>query len=202
MAPSELPPEPEEGELVERARAGDRAALDVLLARHLPRLERYVLLRSGGLRRTDAVSDLVQSTCRELLENADAFRFGGAEAFRHWLYTTASRKIADRYRFQTAQRRDVARLQGGEDAMEALGAALGIDPSPSQQAIGAELLDRMEQAFAALAEDEREVILLSRVVGLPRSEVARAIERTEAATRNLLHRSLAKLSAALDRGTD
>jgi len=194
--------EPSEAELVERARSGDRGAVDQLLARHLPRLERYVLLRSGGLRRTDGVSDLVQSTCRELLEHADAFRHGGAEAFRNWLYTTASRKIADRYRYQTAQRRDVRRVEGGEEAMEALGAALGLEPSPSQEAMGAELLERMEAAFAGLSEDEREVILLSRVVGLPRAEVARALERTEGATRNLLHRALAKLAAALDRGAD
>ena len=76
----ETPPETPEAELVERATTGDREAVEQLLARHLPRLERYVRLRAGALLRSEGVSDLVQSTCRELLEKADRFRFGGEDA--------------------------------------------------------------------------------------------------------------------------
>lgn len=192
-------PETSEAELVERAAAGDREAVERLLARHLPRLERYVRLRAGALLRTEGVSDLVQSTCRELLEKADRFQYGGEDAFRHWLYTTAARKIASRQRFHTAQRRDVREVRQGDAALAELARALGAEPSPSEMAIGAELLGRLERAFEQLPEEQREVILLSRVVGLSRAEVAKAIGRTENGTRNLLHRALARLSGALDR---
>lgn len=184
-----------------RAQAGDAAAVEALFRRHLPALEAYVRLRAGrafGAR--EAVSDIVQSTCRDLLEGLDGFRHGGASAFRHWLYAMAARKIADKLAFHGAQRRDLGReaaSEAAEDLMARLAAGLA---SPSQAAVAGELLGRLEEAFAELAEDEREVVLLSRVVGLSRAEVAAALGRTENGVRNLLNRTLAKLAARLDEG--
>lgn len=189
----------EEARLVERARAGDAAAVDALLERYLPKLETYVRLRVGrAFERREDASDIVQSVCREILQRRSDFRHGEVDAFRHWLYATAARKVADRFAFHGAQRRERAREVGAADASRVLAAAVGLDASPSQAAIGAETLARLEEAFARLADDEREVVLLSRVVGLPRRDVAEALGRTENATRNLLHRTLAKLSSELD----
>ena len=189
----------DESELVRRAQSGDRAAIDALLARHLPALEAYVRLRIGrAFGPREGVSDIVQSTCRDLLERMDSFRHGAEAAFRHWLYATAARKIADRFAFHGAERRDHKRELPTEAAAVAMGNAFGDLASPSQAAIGGELLARIESAFAELSEDEREVVLLSRVAGLPRREVAQALGRTENAVRNLLHRTLIKLAERLD----
>lgn len=184
---------------MERAQSGDAAALDTLLERHLPRLGAYVRLRIGTAfgRREDA-SDVVQSVCREILQNRSSFRFGEGDAFRHWLYATAARKVADRFAFHGAARRDRGRETDDLAASRVLAQSLAHDASPSQVAVGAELLERLEAAFGRLQEDEREVVLLSRVVGLSRAEVATALGRSENATRNLLHRTLAKLSSVLD----
>jgi RNA polymerase sigma factor (sigma-70 family) len=73
----------------------------------------------------------------------------------------------------------------------------GREPSPTQQVAGNEFLERLQGAFGALNEREREVVLLSRVVGLSRTEVAEAMGESEGAIRNLLHRALAKLAARL-----
>ena len=70
--------------------------------------------------------------------------------------------------------------------------------SPSGAAMTLEELRGIEDAFAMLPEDYREVILLSRVVGLKRPEVATQMGRSEASVRNLLHRALLRLSALLD----
>ena len=100
----------DEGELVRRAQAGDRAAVTALLERHLPGLEAYVRLRVGrAFGPRDGVSDVVQSACRDLLERLDGFQHGGEHAFRHWLYATAARKIADRFAFHGAERRNAGR---------------------------------------------------------------------------------------------
>ncbi|MCB9876578.1 MAG: hypothetical protein H6835_03160 [Planctomycetes bacterium] len=48
-----------------------------------------------------------------------------------------------------------------------------------------------------LPEDYREAILLRRVVGLEYAEIAAPMERSDGATRNLVHRGLARLSALL-----
>jgi RNA polymerase sigma-70 factor (ECF subfamily) len=194
-----MQPGPEEAVLVRRAQAGDRAALEELLQSHLPSLEAYVRLRVGrAFGPREAVSDLVQSTCRDLLERADDFRHGDELAFRHWLFTTALRKIADRFKFHGAERRDARREVEADATSGVLAAAFSDLASPSQQAIGGEFFERLEQGFAELAEDEREVVLLSRVAGLSRAEVAQAMGRTENAVRNLLHRALIKLSERLD----
>jgi len=188
-----------EAEWVRRAQDGDREAVGLLLERHLPGLEAYVRLRIGrafGAR--DGVSDVVQSACRDLIERLDGFRHGGEQAFRHWLYATAARKIADRFAFHAAERRDAARETGPGDASVVLAEALGSLASPSQAAVGAELYERLEAAFDSLSDDEREVVLLSRVAGLARAEVAQTMGRTENGVRNLLHRTLIKLAAELD----
>ena len=72
--------------------------------------------------------------------------------------------------------------------------------APSRAASSAEEIARIEQAFAGLPEDYREVILLSRVVGLDRASVAREMNRSEDSIRNLLHRALAKLGSLLSEG--
>jgi RNA polymerase sigma-70 factor, ECF subfamily len=188
-------------ELLEAARGGDRAAIEELLVRHLPGLRAFVRLRAGPLvRRREAESDLVQSVCREVLLHAGDFRHGGEPAFRHWLYATAVRKILNKQDFHTAQRRDLrAEQPPSPDGTLALDAYASFS-SPSGHLVTAEELARIEQAFDELPADYREVILLSRVVGLPRAEVALSMGRSEGSVRNLLHRALATLSELLERG--
>src|SRR5258705_6880905 len=76
--------------LAERAAAGDRAALDELVVRHVDGLRAFVRLRVGPeLRARESSSDLVQSVCREVLQDARRFQHAGESAFKSWLYTTA-----------------------------------------------------------------------------------------------------------------
>jgi DNA-directed RNA polymerase specialized sigma24 family protein len=102
-----MPRDPERSEdLLAASAAGDGAALRTLLQRHVAGLRAYIRLRMGApLRAHEASCDLVQSVCREILENADRFRHGGEDGFRHWLYRMAHRKIADRAAFYAAAKR-------------------------------------------------------------------------------------------------
>lgn len=197
--PARVEPVFDEPELVRRAQAGDRTAVDALLSHHLPGLEAYVRLRIGrafGAR--EGVSDVVQSTCRDLVERLDHFKHGGDQAFRHWLYATAARKIADRFAYHGAERRDAKAEVASDAASGVMGAAFGGLASPSQAAIGAEFLERLQHAFTKLSEDEREAVLLARVAGLSRADLAKSMGRSENGVRNLLHRALAKLAEELD----
>jgi len=172
-----------------------RATVEQLLAEHLPGLRAYVRLKAGLLTHArEGESDVVQSTCRAVLEQAGQFRHRGEGRFRRWLYTTALRKILDKHDFHTAARRDARREDGAEAELLAVYRHLA---TPSRVASAREQLDRIEQAFAALAEDQREVVLLSRIVGLSRAEVAEAMGRSEASVRGLLHRTLTRLSREL-----
>ena len=192
-------------ELLLRASSGDQAALDTLLARHIGGLRAFIRLRAGpAVRARESVSDLVQSVCREILEHADRFQHGGDVGFRHWLCTTALRKIANRQRYYRAARRDVRRERpiGQEISAEAdaqLLACYATFCSPSRSAVAREELSRVEKAFDRLPEHYREVIVLSKIVGLSRAEVAREMNRTEDAVASLLYRALIELAQIADR---
>jgi RNA polymerase sigma-70 factor (ECF subfamily) len=181
-----------------------RREVERLLKEHLNGLRAFVRLRAGPVVRSrEAESDVVQSACREVLSRAHDYRHGGEAGFRHWLYTAALRKIVDKHERHTATKRDVRREQslstadeGAQDA--ALLATYQAFASPSQVASAREQLDRVEAAFAQLGEDHREAILLSRVVGLSRAEVAAEMGRSEASVRNLLHRALMHLARLLE----
>ena len=196
-------PDPAAGDssaqLAERAAAGDREAVDRLLERHLPELRAFVRLRAGeALRARESTSDLVQSTCREVLVHMDRFRFPDDHAFRRWLLTTAQRKIADRVDHYTALKRDARRetplaSEGGADDGRLL-ACYGRFSTPSHQAVVADEVQRIERAFDQLTDEQREVVTLAHVAGLSRREIAEQLGKSENAVRIVLHRALARVA--------
>lgn len=174
--------------------------MGTLLERYLPRLRAFVRLRvDAAVRQRESCSDLVQSVCRQVLEGAPGFEYRSEEAFRGWLFRTALNKLRERARFHRAQRRHAKHERGeappGDD--QRLPAYLRIT-TPTQAADAHELAERIERAFDRMPEDYREVITLSRIVGLSRSEVAKAMERSEGAVSMLLSRALLELVAVLD----
>lgn len=192
--------------LLAAAAEGQPEALDALLERHLPGLRAFVRHRAGPLvRARERDSDIVQSVCRELVEGLGGFRYEGEAAFRTWLYTAAKRKLADRDAHWRAQKRDVGREVSADDDGELDGASrerLMIECyhafcRPSQPAIAAEQLGRIETALRALTEEQRELILMSRIFGMTRAEIAARTGKSEAAIRNALPRALAALADRL-----
>jgi len=171
-----------------------RLDYDALFARHLPDLEVYVRRRVDGLvLARESVSDLVQSVCREVIEHEGRFRHDEEEGFRRWLFRTAERKIIDRHRYYTADRRAASR----EETPSAASPLPADATTPSEGARGREELERIARALARLPEDAREVIRLHRFEDLGHAEIAIRLGRTVGATRNLLYRGLVELSALL-----
>lgn len=191
-------------ELMQRASRGESAAVAELLAQQLPGLQAFVRLRMGRvLRMREDSADLVQSVCADILRHQDRFQYRGEANFRCWLYTTAARKIADRCDHHHAEKRDPRRevAVGGPEAEPMLRAQYRSIVTPSAQLMVAEEVARMEQCFEKLSEEEREVILLARIVGLSRAEIGAHMGRTEGAVRTLLSRALVRLSELLVAGT-
>ena len=91
------------GQTVDSASRGDATAIERLFADNLPRLRAFVRLRMGPeLRARESTSDIVQSACREILANMGRYRYQGAAQFRHWLFTTAQRKLSNKLEFHRA----------------------------------------------------------------------------------------------------
>ncbi|MFO0982981.1 MAG: sigma-70 family RNA polymerase sigma factor [Planctomycetota bacterium] len=193
-------------ELVNQASRGDAQAIDSLLDQHLPGVHAFVRLRmSPDLRGKESVSDLVQSACREVLQHMGRFQYQGEGNFKHFLYTTALRKVLNKHRYYHKEMRDVRRevdraVRGSQSQDESLSQVYQTLSTPSGQIMRKEAIERLERAFDELPDDHREVVLLSRLMGLSHREIAAHMNRSEMATRSLLARALSTLAQKLAPG--
>ncbi len=181
-------------------------SLDEVLRRHLPGLVAFVRLRaSRQLRAREATVDLVQSACHEVLRDMpQVAEFESEGGFRNWLYLAAERKIIDRARYHARDKRSPDREVRAADedalaglALSGLGGLSGL-PSPSQEAMAREQMEALEAALARLPDTQREIILLSRIVGLSHDEIAAQLGLSRGNVRVTLHRALAQLARCLE----
>jgi RNA polymerase sigma-70 factor, ECF subfamily len=189
--------------LISRASQGDDDAFGILMERHLPALQAFIRLRMDPrLRRWETVSDVSQSVCREALKNLNRFTYRGEAAFRHWLFTAAVRKLVEKDRYHRAAKRNPELLETNaprsgldrDPVAREICRALG---SPSEQAIGREMQERIEEALDAMSEEAREVFLMSRLAGLSNPEIAKLTGKKESAVCYLLCQTVAELSRFL-----
>lgn len=185
------------------ARDGDAAAFETLFARNLPRLVAFVRARAGGVvAARESAHDLALSVCRQALQDIDRFDYRGEDAFRHWLFVRAARKINNRHRFLHREKRDVSREVAaageGDSEFQNILTAYATLTTPSVIASARDECARIEEALAELPEAQREAITLTRVAGLSYAEAADQTGKTESALRGLVMRGLARLSSLLD----
>lgn len=192
-------------ELLQKASRGDEPALQSLLERHLDGLHAYIRLQAGDLiRRKESVSDLVQSVCCEVLQEAENFDYRGEPQFRRWLYTAALRKVIDKNRYYRAGKRDAMRevsgvnLPQGSAQDSRLLRVYGDFCTPSREAIVQEELARIENAFQQLPDHYREIVTMSRIWRFTNRQIAEELGKTEDAVRMLLGRALARFSSLLE----
>lgn len=185
-------------DLLRRSQTGDQEALHALLVRHYPALLAFARFRMNPLLRAHAsTEDLVQSTCRELLQRAEGFDYRGEEAFRAWLFKALLHKLQNHERHLLAQKRDVRRNKVLSDD-SALAAFYSSTLCPEGELLAVERIQALERALDSLPEHYREVISLSRFARLSRAAVAEAMGRSEDSVRSLLTRALVALAGALD----
>jgi RNA polymerase sigma factor (sigma-70 family) len=178
-------------DLFDRARAGDREALDEIFERHLPMLRRWA---SGRLPRwardlTDT-ADLVQDTLTDSLKHLDRFEHRGEGAFLAYLRQAVINRIRNELR-RTVRRGVAAPLDSG---LEEHGT------SPLEAAIGSEMLAQYDAALERLTPEEREAVLARVEVGLGYEEIARVLGKPTAnAARMTVVRALVRLAEEMKR---
>lgn len=180
-----------------RARSGDRDARDLLLAEHLPGLRAFVRAKTGpALRAREAASDLVQTVCREVLADLDTVECSEPVEFQRWLYAVALHKIVRKAEYHAAEKRSPRREAAQDD--DGLLQGYASICRPSEVVSSREQVARIERALDALSEDDRDVIVQARLLGMPSSEIASATGRSDVAVRKHLSRARARLALLLD----
>lgn len=173
-------------ELLERARAGDESALNALLAAYLPRMRRWATGRlPGGARELLDTEDVVQETVIAALRHLDQMEVRGDGALQAYLRRALANRLTDLYR------RQLHRPVRDEMATD----LPARSPSPLEEAIGVEALERYERALARLSPHDREAIILRIEMCCGYDEVAAALQQSSAANaRVAVSRALARLS--------
>jgi RNA polymerase sigma-70 factor (ECF subfamily) len=167
-----------------------------LLVKVLPDLRNYVRMSSSPhLRRLESTTDLVQSACREVLQQMDDLAFQSEGQFRAWMLRTAWRKIIERVRHHRAQKRAADRVEGAS-SWSALGLA-DAAPTPSEDAEADEFALGVETSLQRLRPSDREIVYLLRIAQLSVTDVAQAFGVSEGAIRVRLHRALSRLAELL-----
>jgi RNA polymerase sigma-70 factor (ECF subfamily) len=147
-------------------------------------------------------SDAAQQTILQAHEARAQFRGTTEAEFCAWLRAILANVLAVAVRrFETAardtgrERSLEAELELSSSRMECLLAA--DQTSPSQRAVRGEDLLRLAAALAQLPEDQRRVVELHHLKGLPVAEVAEQMGRTRPAIVGLLFRGLKTLRVLL-----
>lgn len=179
-------------DLIERAHGGDAAARNELCTRYLPRLQRWAHGRLPGWARGSLEThDLVQDTFIQVLHRLDEFKPRHEGAFHAYLRQILINKVRDQIR--SVQRKPAAvPLPLDEPA---------AGPSPLEEAIGHEALERYESALARLKPDDSEAIILRIEMGYPYAEIAAALQKPSvAAAQMAVSRALVRLAEEMSRG--
>lgn len=171
-------------ELLEAAARGDRDAFGRFVDRHQAAVFR--LLRASASSEADA-EDALQEAFLAAWRSAGTYRGGGSG--RGWILTVARNAL------RRAHRRRVGEPASFEP-LEALGvqAGWGDDGAALESLARRDLLRR---ALGRLGPEDREILVLRELEGLPGMEVADMLDLTLAAMKSRLHRARLRLAAAL-----
>jgi RNA polymerase sigma-70 factor (ECF subfamily) len=173
------PSQEEMRELVARAQAGERDALEELYLLHFDRIYSYLHMSVGN--RHDA-EDLTTQTFLKMLESIRKFRWQAAP-FSAWLFRIAHNLAMDHFR---ANRR----WQPEEDVPEPSDSEERSAEDEALQSIGREsMLELIDQ----LSPEQQQVLTLKFVFNFPNAEVATILGKTEGAIKSLQHRALVSL---------
>lgn len=176
-------------ELLHQAKGGDPAALNALMTRYLPRLVRWASGRlPASARSLFDTTDLVHETLLKAIQGLDQIEERGPGSFQAYVRQAILNRIRDQLRW-------ASRRQGSQAISDEM---VDRSPTPLENAIGAELLERYEQARDQLKPAERLFVHLRLELDLGYDEIAVIMDRPSGEAARLgVRRALAKLAGIL-----
>jgi RNA polymerase sigma-70 factor (ECF subfamily) len=181
--------------LCDRALAGDRGALDVLIKGMRPHVEKQLMRYPVS---EEDRHDLVQSTLLQVMRRLGTFR--GEASFSTWLFRVTANEALMLMR---SQRRQRARFVEGMDLEDlAVLPAMSTETAEDQHDFGAANRQRDEQvrgALDSLPEDYRALVMAHYHNEQGLDEIACQMDLTESAVRSRLHRARGRLRSRLEK---
>jgi len=176
-----------DSELVDKATNGDRRALDALVERYSPRVNRLASQLMGDLEEAkDAAQESLVKVCTRLKQ------FRGEAQFATWLHRVVVNTCRDRMAFQRVRRAEPLELD--EEAVSE-------DPDPSSIALLTDLRRDLADALSRLSHDQRIAVVLRDSFGLSYKEISRVARMPVGTAKCYVHRARAKLRTLLEEYT-
>jgi RNA polymerase sigma-70 factor, ECF subfamily len=192
--------------LIERAQAGDRDALNELFSRHRERLRRMVEMRlDWRLQARIDPSDVIQDAYLEVAERLEEYLREPKLPLFLWLRLVVGERLTTLHRQHLGTKmRDAAREvslyrealpQASSVALAAQ--LLGKHTSPTEAAVRAERMLRLQEAINTLDPIDREILSLRHFEQLSRAEAAQVLGIEEGTAAKRYVRALKRLKDVL-----
>jgi RNA polymerase sigma-70 factor, ECF subfamily len=180
-----------EGELVQRARSGDSAAMNELAQRF--RRPAY-LLALQLLGDPDDALDVAQDALLRFFTKLHRFR--SELPVKPWLLSIVRNRALDIVRRRKVRRSEpIEQEEGGEYRAE----LIDRSASPEENMAQRQLSERLWQALGELAAHQREILVLRDYQDLSYAEIAEVLEVPIGTVMSRLHRARASLRELLER---
>lgn len=166
-----------EREMVEMAKVS-REGFGLLYDRYVTQVYRYCYGKTGS---HEDAEDVTAETFRRALENIERYTWRG-NPFGAWLYRIAANLIISEHR----------RSRPRESLDNALELADG-DPLPEQVAVATDEASALWRMVRRLPHDQRRAVVLRFSHDMKVKDIAKAMDRSDAAVKQLLHRAMVTL---------
>ncbi len=173
--------------LVERVKAGDVRAFEMLHRRYYARIYRFALMRMGN---AEDAADVASTTFIKALNRLDSFQFRRTASIYPWLHQIASNCVIDAIRTRPAGGMLSLDAQAAEDVDSFLEYLPADGPSAQELVERDEVRGIVLQAIDQLPADQARAVALRFLDDQSIREIAQALERSEGAVKSLLHRAL------------
>lgn len=188
-------------ELVSRAVAGDRVALDRLLYRNYDRLLRHIDVRLPPAERgAQTAEDIAQEAMMVAARDIRTFTLHSPteSGFAAWLLTIAEHRMLDYLKNRRAKKRggdatSVPFDPEDDDIVALLALAAVQSRTPSRVASHREAIDAVMAALERLPADHREIVTMYFMQEMTFDAISAKLGRSEGAVRMACKRGLADL---------
>lgn len=185
--------------LLEKAKAGDEAALSRAFEKHQRRLAVLVHFKlSPRAREFSEVEDVVQETYLRAFRDIHHFSYQSPGSFLRWLSSIADHVIIDRVRYQNRERR-----AGEEVPFRSASNPAGPEPAdtrtPSRMLAQQEAVERLLDRLSVLPEDYRQAIVMAKIEGLSTAEMAEKLGKSREAVALLVYRAVKRFRELRER---
>ncbi len=189
-----------EAQLIQRLRARDASALEVLMERHAGRLYRVAY----GITRNDAdAEEVVQDAFLALFRKIDSFE--GRAALGSWLYRVTANAALIKHRGKRAQlevsleEQLPSYLADGHREGDRSFLLADWSETPEETLLNGEARKTLELALDRLPDHYRAVVVLREVEGLDNEEIAKVLDESVPTVKSRLHRARMVLREELTR---